>query len=129
MSYLDEYLNEVEDNIKSIIKEFRKLLPNSTELLNKLTEEVVNKLDAVRNEINKDECNDYERQEHLYHLYEIKDDPKLLLHDALTSHYWRRVDTHNEDGTRSFRFECDRFTVEAPPEYNALNDKRFRYTD
>ena len=37
MSYYDYYLNEIEDNIKSIIKEFRALLPNSTELLNKLT--------------------------------------------------------------------------------------------
>ena len=128
MSYYDYYLNEIEDNIKSIIEEFRTLLPSSTELLDKLTKEV-NKLEAVRNEMNEDEYNDYERQEHLYHLYEIKDDPRLLLNDALTSPFWKRVDIRHENGTWSFRFECDRFTVEAPPEYDAQNDKRFTCAD
>lgn len=127
MSYYDYYLNEIEDNIKSIIKEFRALLPNSTELLNKLTEEV-NKLDTVRNKMNNDEYDDYERQEHLYHLYEIKDSSELLLQDALTTRFWNRVETHNDDDTISFKFVCDRFTVEAPPEYDALNDKRFTYS-
>lgn len=79
--------------------------------------------------MNEDEYDDYERQEHLCHLYEIKDDPRLLLNDALTSPFWKRVDTRHEDDTWSFRFECDRFTVDAPPEYDALNDKRFTHAD
>lgn len=67
MSYYDQYLSEIEDNIKSIINELRKLLPNSTELLNMLTEEV-DKLYMVRSMMNNDEYKDCERQEHLYHL-------------------------------------------------------------
>ena len=126
MSSYSYDLEMIEDNIKSIIEEFRTLLPNSTELLDKLTKEV-NKLEAVRNEMNEDEYNDYECQEHLYHLYEIKDNSELLLQDALTSPFWKRVDTRHENGTWSFRFECDRFTVEAPSEYDALNDKRFTH--
>ena len=126
MSSYSYDLEMIEDNIKSIIEEFRTLLPKSTELLDKLTKDV-NKLETVRNEMNEDEYNDYERQEHLYHLYEIKDNSELLLQDALTSPFWRRVDTQHEDGTWSFKFVCDRFTVEAPPEYDALNDKRFTH--
>lgn len=128
MSSYSYDLEMIEDNIKSIVNELRTLLPSSTELLDKLTKEV-DKLNVVRNEMNEDEYNDYERQEHLYHLYEIKDNSELLLQDALTSHFWRRVGTQHEDGTWSFKFVCGKFTVEAPPEYDALNDKRFTHAD
>ena len=82
MSIYDNKLNEIEGNIMSIINEFDLLigshLPNATVLLNKLTEEV-NKLDIIRSKINDDEYDDYERQEHMYQLYKIKEYKKLLL--------------------------------------------------